>query len=43
VMRRIEKRLAGTSDIAHYATFVGQSAPRFYYNLDSAKANKIVV
>jgi len=34
VMRRIEKRLAGTSDIAHYATFVGQSAPRFYYNVN---------
>ncbi len=34
VMRRIEKRLAGKSDVVHYATFVGQSAPRFYYNVN---------
>lgn len=34
VMARIEKRLAGKSDVAHYATFVGQSAPRFYYNVN---------
>jgi multidrug efflux pump subunit AcrB/outer membrane protein TolC len=34
VMRRIEKRLAGKKDIVHYATFVGQSAPRFYYNVN---------
>lgn len=34
VMRRIEKRLAAASDVVHYATFVGQSAPRFYYNVN---------
>ncbi len=34
LMRRIEKRLAGKRDIVHYATFVGQSAPRFYYNVN---------
>lgn len=34
VMRRIEKRLASKSDVVHYATFVGQSAPRFYYNVN---------
>jgi multidrug efflux pump subunit AcrB/outer membrane protein TolC len=34
VMARIEKRLAGKSDVVHYATFVGQSAPRFYYNVN---------
>jgi multidrug efflux pump subunit AcrB len=34
VMRRIEKRLAGARDVVHYATFVGQSAPRFYYNVN---------
>jgi multidrug efflux pump subunit AcrB/outer membrane protein TolC len=34
VMARIEKRLAGKRDVVHYATFVGQSAPRFYYNVN---------
>jgi multidrug efflux pump subunit AcrB/outer membrane protein TolC len=34
VMRRIEKRLAEKSDVVHYATFVGQSPPRFYYNVN---------
>ncbi|MEN6484153.1 MAG: efflux RND transporter permease subunit, partial [Syntrophobacteraceae bacterium] len=34
VMRRIEKRLAGRSEVAHYATLIGQSAPRFYYNVN---------
>ncbi|HOP41114.1 MAG TPA: efflux RND transporter permease subunit, partial [Geobacteraceae bacterium] len=34
VMGRIEKLLAGKSDVLHYATFVGQSAPRFYYNVN---------
>ncbi|MDD2319453.1 MAG: efflux RND transporter permease subunit [Geobacteraceae bacterium] len=34
VMARIEKRLAGKKDAVHYATFVGQSAPRFYYNVN---------
>ncbi|MDD2335640.1 MAG: efflux RND transporter permease subunit [Geobacteraceae bacterium] len=34
VMRRIEKQLAGKKDVVHYATFAGQSAPRFYYNVN---------
>ncbi len=34
VMGRIEKALASRKGIAHYATFVGQSAPRFYYNVN---------
>jgi multidrug efflux pump subunit AcrB/outer membrane protein TolC len=33
-MRRIEKYLAGRPEVAHYASFVGQSAPRFYYNVN---------
>jgi multidrug efflux pump subunit AcrB/outer membrane protein TolC len=34
VMGRIEKNLASRKAIDHYATFVGQSAPRFYYNVN---------
>ncbi len=34
VMGRIEKALRSRKAIAHYATFVGQSAPRFYYNVN---------
>ena len=34
VMRRIEKYMKRRKEIAHFATFVGQSAPRFYYNVD---------
>jgi len=34
VMGRIEKALGATKGIAHYAAFVGQSAPRFYYNVN---------
>jgi len=34
VMGRIEKALASRKGISHYATFVGQSAPRFYYNVN---------
>ena len=34
VMGRIEKYLAGRPEVAHYASFVGQSAPRFYYNVN---------
>lgn len=34
VMSRIEKELAARKGITHYATFVGQSAPRFYYNVN---------
>ncbi|MGA2119484.1 MAG: efflux RND transporter permease subunit [Bryobacteraceae bacterium] len=32
-MGRIERVLAGKAEVAHYAAFVGQSAPRFYYNV----------
>ena len=32
-MGRIERALGGRPEIAHYASFVGQSAPRFYYNV----------
>jgi multidrug efflux pump subunit AcrB/outer membrane protein TolC len=34
VMKRIEKQLVVTKGVAHFATFVGQSAPRFYYNVN---------
>ena len=34
VMARIEKQLAGKNAVDHYAAFVGQSAPRFYYNVN---------
>jgi multidrug efflux pump subunit AcrB/outer membrane protein TolC len=34
VIRRIEKALASRKGVTHYATFVGQSAPRFYYNVN---------
>jgi outer membrane protein TolC len=34
VMQRIEKALGASKGVAHYATFVGQSAPRFYYNVN---------
>ncbi len=34
VMRRIEAYLNGSKGVEHVATFVGQSAPRFYYNVD---------
>jgi multidrug efflux pump subunit AcrB/outer membrane protein TolC len=34
VMGRIEKELVSRKGIVHYATFVGQSAPRFYYNVN---------
>lgn len=34
VMRRIEGYLRSRKDITHFATFVGQSAPRFYYNVN---------
>lgn len=34
VMKRIEKALSSSKGVAHYATFVGQSAPRFYYNVN---------
>jgi multidrug efflux pump subunit AcrB/outer membrane protein TolC len=32
-MGHIERALAGHAEVAHYAAFVGQSAPRFYYNV----------
>ncbi len=34
VMQRIEKALGESKGVHHYATFVGQSAPRFYYNVN---------
>ncbi len=34
VMKRIEARLAAEKGVAHVAAFVGQSAPRFYYNVN---------
>jgi multidrug efflux pump subunit AcrB/outer membrane protein TolC len=34
VMRRIEKYMGGIKGIEHFASFVGQSAPRFYYNVN---------
>ena len=34
VMKRIEKALGDSKGVLHYATFVGQSAPRFYYNVN---------
>lgn len=34
VMQRIEKQLAAKPGVLHYASFVGQSAPRFYYNVN---------
>lgn len=34
VMKRIEKSLGASKGVSHYATFVGQSAPRFYYNVN---------
>lgn len=34
VMGRIENTLGASKGVAHYATFVGQSAPRFYYNVN---------
>ena len=34
VMRRIEAYMKGRKEIEHFASFVGQSAPRFYYNVD---------
>ncbi|MBC7962052.1 MAG: efflux RND transporter permease subunit [Steroidobacteraceae bacterium] len=34
VMGRIEKTLGASKGVAHYATFIGQSSPRFYYNVN---------
>jgi multidrug efflux pump subunit AcrB/outer membrane protein TolC len=34
VIRRIEKALGESEGVLHYASFVGQSAPRFYYNVN---------
>ena len=34
VMRRIEGYMQGRKEIEHFATFVGQSSPRFYYNVN---------
>jgi multidrug efflux pump subunit AcrB len=32
-MGRIERALGSRAEVAHYAAFAGQSAPRFYYNV----------
>jgi multidrug efflux pump subunit AcrB/outer membrane protein TolC len=34
VMGRIERGLRAHAEVAHFASFVGQSAPRFYYNVN---------
>jgi multidrug efflux pump subunit AcrB/outer membrane protein TolC len=34
VMSRIEKELGSRKGIEHFSSFVGQSAPRFYYNVN---------
>jgi multidrug efflux pump subunit AcrB/outer membrane protein TolC len=34
VMGRIERDLRAHEEVAHFASFVGQSAPRFYYNVN---------
>jgi multidrug efflux pump subunit AcrB len=34
LLRKVEKELSANSLIASYGTFVGSSAPRFYYNVD---------
>src|SRR5208337_1388066 len=34
VMRRIEAYMKGRKEIVHFAAFIGQSAPRFYYNVN---------
>jgi outer membrane protein TolC/preprotein translocase subunit SecF len=33
-MGRIERALRAHKEVAHFASFVGQSAPRFYYNVN---------
>ncbi len=39
-MRRIEQRLREERGVAHVAAFVGQSAPRFYYNVDPQQPDR---
>ncbi len=34
VMRRMEDYMKGRKEIEHFAAFIGQSAPRFYYNVN---------
>ncbi len=34
VMRRMEAYMQARKEIAHFAAFIGQSAPRFYYNVN---------
>jgi multidrug efflux pump subunit AcrB len=38
-MGRIEKVLSDRPEVAHYASFVGQSAPRFYYNVNPQQSD----
>ncbi|MBP1627615.1 MAG: hypothetical protein H6Q00_2090 [Holophagaceae bacterium] len=33
-LQRIEGHLSGIKEVEHFATFVGESAPRFYYNVN---------
>ncbi len=33
-MSRVERSLRAHGEVAHFASFVGQSAPRFYYNVN---------
>ena len=33
-MARLERELRAHDEVAHFASFVGQSAPRFYYNVN---------
>ena len=39
VLQRIERHLRGINEVDHFATFVGDSAPRFYYNVDPQQAD----
>jgi len=34
LLKRVERELASNPLVASYGTFVGSSAPRFYYNVD---------
>ncbi|MDR3669260.1 MAG: efflux RND transporter permease subunit [Holophaga sp.] len=39
VFQRIEQHLRGITEVDHFATFVGDSAPRFYYNVDPQQSD----
>jgi len=38
LLKRVERELASNPLVASYGTFVGSSAPRFYYNVDPSSA-----